>query len=178
MSEASVQMVRPTDKVGRILYAISQVLALFGGLVVAAMAIMTTTSIFGRAFLSSPVPGDIELIELGTSTAVFAFLPYCQMVRGNVIVDFFLSWASRKVKIFFDVIGGILFLGVALMLTWRLIFGGIDLYNAAETTGVLAFPRWISFPYAFVCLSTLVFVIIYTLFHNDPESGEQAMLHE
>ncbi len=89
MSEGLDSSVRPTDKVGRILYRITAALAIFGGFVVGAVALMTTISVTGRAALSMPVPGDVELIEIGTNTAVFAFLPFCQLMRGNVIVDFF-----------------------------------------------------------------------------------------
>ena len=178
MSEGLEQSYRPTDKVGRVLFALTKALALFGGAVVGLMAIMTTTSIFGRAFLSSPIAGDIELIEIGTSTAVFAFLPYCQMVRGNIIVDFFLASAPYRVKSFFDFIGGLMFLGIGCLLTLRMIFGGIDLYNYGETTGVLAIPRWISFPYGVLCLTLLVVVVAYTLLHPAPDTGDEPMIQE
>ncbi|NQV56739.1 MAG: TRAP transporter small permease, partial [Rhodospirillales bacterium] len=162
MSEGFEEEVpRPTDKVGRVLFTLARALALFGGVVIGAMAIMTTISIFGRAFLSSPIPGDIELIEIGTGTAVFAFLPYCQMMRGNIIVDFFLTSAPYRVKSFFDFIGGVMFLIIGCLLNWRMVYGGIDMYQYAETTGVLAIPRWISFPYGVACLSFLVVVVIY-----------------
>jgi TRAP-type C4-dicarboxylate transport system permease small subunit len=174
LSEVSVSTHRPTDKVGRILFDISRWLALFGGGVIGAMAVMTTISIIGRAFFSSPIAGDVELIELGTGTAVFAFLPYTQMTRGNIIVDFFLVGAPRRGKGFFDSIGILMFLIIAALLTWRMIFGGLDMYDGAETTGVLAIPRWWSFPYAFLCFVTLICVIVYTLFHPAPESEESS----
>ena len=163
MSELPDQVTRPTDKVGRVLFLLSRGLALFGGAVILAVAIMTAISVSGRFTLSLPIPGDIELIEIGTSTAVFAFLPYCQLVRGNVIVDFFMTRAPIGAKTSMDAIGSLLYLIVGSLLTWRLIYGGIDMYNYSEKTLTINLPRWVSFPYATVCMAVLIAVIIYTL---------------
>ncbi|MDP6174016.1 MAG: TRAP transporter small permease [Rhodospirillales bacterium] len=153
----------PTDKVGRVLYQVSRILALFGGAVILAVAAMTTISVSGRFSLSLPIPGDIEFIELGTSTAVFAFLPYCQLMRGNVIVDFFLTRAPTRMKTSLDALGSLLYLIAGSILTWRLIFGGFDMYKYSEKTLTLGIPRWFSFPYATLCMAILIAVIIYTL---------------
>jgi len=163
LSEGLDTFVRPTDKVGRILYNLTAALAIFGGLVVGAVAVMTTISVTGRAALSMPVPGDVELIEIGTSTAVFAFLPFCQLMRGNVIVDFFLTWAPERVKSGCDVLGALIYLIVGGILTWRLSHGAFEMYEFAETTGTLAIPRWYSFPYGVACMALLLVVTLYTL---------------
>ena len=82
---------RPTDKVGRTLYKISVSLALFGALMIAIMGVAITTSVIGRATNIGSVTGIYDLIELWTCTAIFAFLPYCQLMNENVIVDFILN---------------------------------------------------------------------------------------
>ena len=158
--------VRPTDQVGRFLYILTAALAIFGGIVVGAVAIMTTISVSGRAAFSMPIPGDVELIEIGTSTAVFAFLPFCQLIRGNVFVDFFMTWAPQRAKSSCDTLGTLVYLIVGGLLTWRLYHGAFDMYEFAETTGTLAIPRWFSFPYAIVCMAILLTVIVYTLINN------------
>ena len=163
MSELPDQVARPTDKVGRVLFQASRGLALFGGAVILAVAIMTSISVSGRFSLSMPIPGDIEFIELGTSTAVFAFLPYCQLMRGNVIVDFFMTRAPIRAKTLMDALGCLLYLIAGVLLTWRLIYGGIDMYKYSELTLTLGIPRWLSFPYAMLCMAVLIAVIIYTL---------------
>lgn len=163
MSEGLDTFVRPTDKVGRVLYNLTSALALFGGFIVGATALMTTISVTGRSAMSMPIPGDVELIELGTSTAVFAFLPFCQLMRGNVIVDFFLTWAPQKVKSGCDVLGTLMYLVIGAILTWRLYEGAFEMYEFAETTGTLAIPRWYSFPYGVACMTLLLIVTLYTL---------------
>lgn len=163
MAELPEQVARPTDQVGRVLFQLSRALALFGGTVILAVALMTSISVSGRFALSLPIPGDIELIEIGTSTAVFAFLPYCQLMRGNVIVDFFMTWAPTRVKTSMDALGSLFYLIVGSLLTWRLVYGGIDMYKYSEMTLTLGIPRWLSFPYATLCMVILIAVIIYTL---------------
>ena len=88
MAEGNGTESRPTDRVGRILYRISRALAIIGGVVLCGLAALTTVSIIGRSAFSAPIRGDFEFVAIGTGIAIFFCLPWCQMVRGNVIVDF------------------------------------------------------------------------------------------
>ncbi len=178
MSEGLDTFARPTDKVGRVLYAFSAALAIFGGVIIGAVALMTTISVTGRASFSLPIPGDVELIEIGTSTAVFAFLPFCQLIRGNVIVDFFMTWAPQRVKSACDALGTLTYLIVGSILTWRLYHGAFDMYEYAETTGTLAIPRWYSFPYGVACMVLLLIITLYTLVNNISETKAGSALEQ
>ena len=163
MSETGASQTRPTDRVGRVLYWLAAALAVVGGLVLAGMALLTGVSVAGRAAFSAPVPGDFELVAIGTGLAVFAFLPYCQLTRGNVLVDFFMAHAPSRAKLACDIVGGVLYLVIGALLTWRMIFGGIDMYNYAEVSMTINFPRWTTFPISVVLLAFLVVVIAYTI---------------
>ena len=68
------------------------------------LAGMVVVSVLGRWLFSAPVFGDFEMVGMGTAIAVFLYLPYCHMRRGNVIVDLFLSRTPKRLQIFFDVI--------------------------------------------------------------------------
>ena len=77
-------------KLGCILKFVAKWLAYFGGFLLTAAAIMTVVSIAGRAMIwvgLGPVPGDFELVELTCAVAVFSFLPWSQINRGQVTVD-------------------------------------------------------------------------------------------
>lgn len=163
MAEVRGGEIRPTDKVGRFLFRVTRAVALAGGVVLALLAAMTAVSVTGRSFLNAPIPGDFELIEIGLSVAIFAFLPYCQLVRANVIVDFFMERAPVRVKAFFDAIGSLVFVAIAALLLWRHSLGAVDMYNVGETSMILGVPRWWSFPAAVACLALLVAVCVYTL---------------
>ena len=62
MAEAGEPGARPTDPVGRVLFTITRIFAILGGLVLCGMAVLTTVSVTGRSFLNTPVTGDFELI--------------------------------------------------------------------------------------------------------------------
>lgn len=153
---------RPTGSVGRILYSISRILAIFGGSLLVIIALLITVSVIGRSFFDGPIPGDFELVAIGTGISVFAILPYCQFVRGNVIVDFFMTRAPDRTKAFFDMIGNIMFSAIAALLTWRMIYGGIEMYKYSEKSMTINFPRWTTFPISILLLGFLVIVTVYT----------------
>ena len=163
MSDFAETSTRPTDPVGRVLYQIAKWLAVCGGVILFAMAALTTISITGRAAFSAPIAGDFELVAIGTGLAVFAFLPWCQLERGNVLVDFFMAKTPVRTRVFADIVGGIVYLLIASLLTWRLIFGAIDMYQYGEVTMTINFPRWTTFPISVALLGFLVVVIAYTI---------------
>lgn len=163
MSESPIQDNRPADPFGRVLYRISRALAIAGGVVLCVLALMTTISVAGRSLLASPVPGDFEIVAIGMGLAIFAFLPWCQLTRGNVLVDFFMVRAPVRTKAFFDIVGGIFYLAIAVILTWRMVYGGIDMYQYSEKSMTINFPRWTTFPPSVLMMAFLVVVIVYTV---------------
>ena len=153
-------------------------MAVFGGVILFILAILTTISVFGRKFLDAPVPGDFELVAIGTGVAVFACLPYCQLMRGNILVDFFMNNAPTRAKTIADIIAGLIFLAIGLMLTWRMIYGAIDMYDVNEVSMTIGFPRWSTFPISIVFMSFLVIIIIYTLGRSIAETRANRYFNE
>ena len=50
--------------------------ALFGGVVLLAIALMTAWSATSGWLFGRPLPGDVELVEMLTAVSVFMFLPF------------------------------------------------------------------------------------------------------
>jgi TRAP-type C4-dicarboxylate transport system permease small subunit len=169
---------RPTDKVGRVLYKLAAGLALFGSFVIGAMAVVIAINVTGRAAFNVSLTGIIDLIELGTGTAVFAFLPYCQLMRENVIVDFILTKAPTRAKTICDAFGSVIFIALGVLITMQLRQGGMDMYRYKESFTTIGFPRWISFPYAVLCMSLLVVVCVYTLGRSIAETRANKFFDE
>lgn len=166
-----------TDRAGRALLQGAKGLAVAGGFVLAAVAVVTTLSILGRTVAASPVPGDFELVEIGTALAVFAFLPYCQMVRGNVVVDLFTSRAPARVKALLDLAGNLAFTLVAGILTWRMALGGAELRAYAETTMVLRIPVWWGIAAAVPCLGFLTVTCAYAAWRDAAGAASRLRRH-
>ena len=154
------------DPVGHLLLHASRAFALAGGLVLVAMALLTTASVIGRATWLGPVNGDFELVEIGLSVAVLAVLPWTQMTRGNAVVDVFLAPAPARIRFFFDAVGALLYALIAALIGWRLTLGGIDLFAYNEQTTILGIPRWWTFPLAIVCWTLLALVCLHGLWRG------------
>ncbi len=118
---------KPRPLLGRAVHTLSNLFATGGGLVLLGLALMTVTSIVGRFLFSLPVPGDFELVEIGCAISVFAFLPYCQLHSGNVVVDFFTLRANDNTRSRMDSICSLIYGLIAALLTWRVTLGGFDM---------------------------------------------------
>lgn len=163
MAEDARERVRTADLVGRTLFTIAKALAIFGGLLSCVMAIIVTVSVTGRYLFGRPIPGDYDLVGILCGCAIFSFLPYCQLVRGNVLVDFFTARASARVKAVLDAAGATLYLLIAILFTWRLYYGALDLRQSNEVIAAFNFYRWWTVPFDIFCMIVLIAAIAYTL---------------
>ncbi len=166
MAEQADTSPRPTGSVGRGLHLVANVLAVFGGLLSCLMAAIVTVSVIGRYLLSWPVPGDYDLVGILCGSAIFAFLPYCQLHRGNVLADFFTQQAPAQVKASLDAFGNVLFLAAIIMFTWRLYYGMLEMRQSSEQIAAFAFYRWWTIPFDLFCMIVLVCAIFYTLIED------------
>jgi TRAP-type transport system small permease protein len=66
-------------------------LALFGGWLLLAVALVTASDALLRDFLGRPLPGTFEATELVLAIIIFFGLPYTSLTDGHVSVDFLTS---------------------------------------------------------------------------------------
>lgn len=155
--------------VERTVTALARALALLGGLVLVAMTVLTVISITGRSLIwagLSPVPGDYELVEMGAAFAVFAFLPWCQLERGHVTVDLFLSAAGPAVNRAVDVIADLLLTGVTGLIAWRLWLGLQDKMAYGETTFILRVPLYWGYSAAMIGAAAFLLISLFSIFRS------------
>ena len=129
----------------RALDVLARAFALAGGVVLVAMTGMSVVSIAGRTVLGRPLAGDFELVQVGCAVAVAAFLPYCQLRRGNIIVDFFTARAGPRVQAALDTLGALLLAAVMALLAWRTAAGMLTVKAAGEVTMIVGFPVWLGY---------------------------------
>jgi TRAP-type C4-dicarboxylate transport system permease small subunit len=116
--------------------------ALLGGACALGVAGMTLWSIIGRNLLASPVRGDVELSQIGIALAIALCLPWCQLRRGNIIVDFFTQAAPERVNGALDRFGALLLAVMLGLLAWRTAVGAMAVDDAGEQTMILGLPMW------------------------------------
>src|SRR5262249_34181179 len=75
----------------------SHAAAFFGGSLMLAAGMLIVASIATRWFLAASIPGDVELIQAATAVAAFAFLPFGQLNRSNIVVDTFTQRLPERV---------------------------------------------------------------------------------
>jgi TRAP-type C4-dicarboxylate transport system permease small subunit len=133
------------DAVGRTLLVLARALSWFGGTVLVAMLGLSVVSVVGRKFFDSPVQGDFELVQLGCAICVASFLPWCQIERGHVIVDFFTLKLPGRANARLDAIGALLLGLSAALIAWRLALGTVSVWANQETTMILGAPVWLGY---------------------------------
>ncbi len=122
------------------LAAFTRPLAIAGGLLMIAVAVMVTVSVTMRWLINESVPGDIELVQIGTAVAVFAFLPICQARRGNIMVDTFTLRLPRRLQLMLDALWDLAYAGITAIIAWRLGVGAWDTIRSNTVSMMLGLP--------------------------------------
>lgn len=117
--------------------------AILAGLLMTAITLVTCASLIGRNTIGVTLMGDYELTAVTAGAAVALFLPWAQLRRGNIIVDFFTAKVSDGVNAVLDRFGALVLALVMLLLGWRTVVGCLNAYEAQTTTMMLGFPEWV-----------------------------------
>lgn len=131
--------------IGRVLDNLSRAFAICAGVTLTFMALMSLASVIGRAAFASPIVGDFELVQVMTAIAVSMSLPFCQMIRGHIIVDFFTTSLPKRANDFLDLIANLLLTVGAFTFAWRLGVGMLELKANGDATMLLNFPTWYAY---------------------------------
>ena len=120
-----------------------------GAFVALATGFLTCASVLMRAVWSAPIPGDVEMTQMGIAFAISMCLPYCQLQKANIIVDFFTQSTSAGTRKFLDAIGSLMLVLLYGLLAWRSSVGAFSVREAGETTMIIGLPMW----WAYACLA-------------------------
>ena len=140
--------------------------AFAGGAVLVAMLGMSVSSIAGRAIFNSPIPGDFELVQLACAISIAAFLPWCQLRRGNIIVDFFTTRLPARAQSVLDALGALLLAAVMALVAWRAGLGAEAVYASGERAMISRVPQWIGYAAIVPSLALTSLVALYTAWES------------
>ena len=149
--------------------------AFAGGAVLVAMLFMSVASIAGRAALGRPIQGDFELVQLGCAVSVAAFLPWCQLARANIFVDFFTKWLPSRTQAALDALGALLLAMVMALVAWRAGLGAQAVWASGETAMISRYPQWIGYAAIVPSLALTSVVALYTAWESlfDQKKGSE-----
>ena len=139
-------LLRPTHAKGeslKLLSALARLCAILAGVLMTAITLVTCASLLGRNTIGVTLLGDYELTAVTAGAAVALFLPWAQLRRGNIIVDFFTSKVPERINARLDRFGALVMASMMFLLAWRTAIGGMNSYSSQTTTMMLGFPEWI-----------------------------------
>ncbi len=129
--------------------------AILGGLLALAVAFLVTTSITMRWLFSAPIDGDFEFVKMATAVAVFAYLPYTQARRGNIMVDTFTGWLPERGRNFLDAFWDLAYAALMGFIGYCLVNGSLEALKSGETTMQRQIVLWPS-----IALATALCILL------------------
>ncbi len=88
-----------------------------------------------------PINGDFEMVQMATAISIFAFLPYTQVRRGNIVVDTFTTKLPPRLNARIDAFWDLVYAGMMALLTACLVAGTLEHYRSGQTTMLLQMHR-------------------------------------
>jgi TRAP-type C4-dicarboxylate transport system permease small subunit len=129
----------------KLLEALAKLCAILAGVVLTGITLMTCASLIGRNTTGWTIVGDFELTGAAAGAAIALFLPWCQVRRGNIIVDFFTAKASDATRDGLDRLGALCLALMMVLLTWRAAIGGMNAWKSGSGSMMLGFPEWVTY---------------------------------
>ena len=117
-------------------------IAILGGLLSLCTALLVVVSVLGRRFYNAPVNGDFEMVQIASAITVFSFLPYCQVRRGNIVVDTFTTWLPARTNALIDAFWDLVYAGMMGLMTACLIAGTLEHIRSSQTIMLLQLLVW------------------------------------
>ena len=127
----------------RVLEKLAKLCAILAGVLLTTITLMTCASLIGRNTIGVTLVGDFELTGVAAGAAIALFMPWCQLRRGNIIVDFFTAKASERTNAALDRFGALLLGAAMALLAWRATLGGLNAWTNNSGTMMIGFPEWI-----------------------------------
>jgi TRAP-type C4-dicarboxylate transport system permease small subunit len=128
---------------------ITHAFAWLGAATALGVGLMTVVSVLGRTLFKAPIPGDVELTQMGMAFAISLCLPWCQLRGANIFVDFFTQGAKPGTQRWLDAVGSVSLALMYALLAWRTSAGALAVREAGETSMIMALPMW----WAYACLA-------------------------
>ena len=127
----------------KLLERAARLCAILAGVLLIAITLMTCVSLIGRNTVGWSIVGAFELSGFAAGAAIALFLPWCQVKRGNIIVDFFTAHASAETQARLDRFGAFLLALAMGLMTWRTCIGGLNAWKSQAGSMMMGFPEWI-----------------------------------
>lgn len=149
--------------------------AVLAGVLLVVITLMTCVSLIGRNTVGWSIVGAFELSGSAAGAAIALFMPWCQVRRGNIIVDFFTARASLPTQRRLDRLGALMVALVMGLMTWRTGVGGLNAWTSQAGSMMMGFPEWIVYAGMVPPLALTSFIALaQALRADDGDNGDDA----
>jgi TRAP-type C4-dicarboxylate transport system permease small subunit len=138
MTDAAAAAEAPPGLIERLTSAV----AVVGGCLALGVAVLVCVSVLGRWLFSAPVNGDFEYVQMATAVAVFTYLPYTQLRRGNIMVDTFTGWLPARSTALIDAFWDFVFAACMAFCAAGLFEGALEAWRSGQTTMQVQIILW------------------------------------
>jgi TRAP-type transport system small permease protein len=115
-------------------------LALFGGWLLLAVAIVTASDALLRDFLGRPLPGTFEATELVLAAIIFFGLPYTSLTDGHVSVDFLTGRLGQRAQHAIIAVNALICAGLFGVITLQMTALAAEFLATQRTTITMRIP--------------------------------------
>jgi TRAP-type C4-dicarboxylate transport system permease small subunit len=143
----------PTLPERALLLRLTAAVAIAGGVVSLAAAVLVTTSVTGRWFGYGSINGDFDFVQIAVAVSVFCFLPFTQARRGNIVVDSLTAKLPARTNRIVDAFWDLVYAAAAAVLAWSLFNGAREALANNLQSFMLGVPLG---PVFVVCAALLV----------------------
>ena len=127
----------------RTLSALANLCAILAGVLLTFITLLTCGNLILRNTSGGSLAGAFELTAMTSGAAIAAFMPLCQLRRGNIIVDFFTSGLRESINETLDRLGALVLAMVFMLLTWRTSVGGLNAFSVQSQSMLMGIPEWL-----------------------------------
>jgi len=149
-----------------LLQALARLCAVLAGVLLTVITLMTCASLIGRNTIGWTLVGDFELSGSAAGAAIALFMPWCQLKRGHIMVDFFTTRASAATQSGLDRFGALLLALAMGLMTWRTAIGGINAWKSQAGSMMLGFPEWVVYVGMVPPLALTAFIALVQAVHG------------
>jgi TRAP-type C4-dicarboxylate transport system permease small subunit len=131
-------------------------LARIAAVVLALIALMTFSDVFGRYIFNKPYSFTFEVTELAMGIIVFFGLGLVTHTEGHISVDILTIRMREKMRAFFAAATNVVALIYLVLLVWRVFLRAEELHFGGDKTQILLWELW---PHAYVMAFGSLFLL-------------------
>ena len=119
--------------------------AVAGGLILLAVMLLVSTSVFFRYVLNEPILGDQELVEMGMPLVVMAAMPFTALKGAHIRVDVLDRAIGEHGRFWGDVFARSVGCIVLALLVRKTFAKTVDAHVYDDVTNMIEIPVWIAY---------------------------------